>query len=117
MQPASHPSRRGIRVNALKGLSWKSLVGGVLLLGMGAALGSSVWRPAEASSAPTEKSTSTSPDLLEVEVIHPHPGGVARETTQPGSVQAYRSAELFAKVSGYLDELAVDIGSRVSKGQ
>jgi RND family efflux transporter MFP subunit len=43
-------------------------------------------------------------------------GEFNRTTTQPGTVQAFESAELFAKVSGYLKEQKVDIGDRVKNG-
>jgi HlyD family secretion protein len=40
-----------------------------------------------------------------------------RTTNQPGSVSSYQYADLYAKVSGYLNEQSVDIGDRVEKGQ
>jgi HlyD family secretion protein len=51
-----------------------------------------------------------------VEVVKPQPGGMDRTTTQPGSVQAYETVQLYAAVSGYLKTLNVDIGSKVKKG-
>jgi RND family efflux transporter MFP subunit len=44
-------------------------------------------------------------------------GEVRRSTSQPGTVQAFESAEIFAKVSGYLKERKVDIGDRVKQGE
>ncbi len=55
--------------------------------------------------------------VVRVDVVPPTAGGIERETTQPGSVIAYESAELFAKVSGYLKTQSVDIGSRVQQGE
>jgi HlyD family secretion protein len=52
-----------------------------------------------------------------VDVVLPRVGGVVNSTTQPGSVEAYNSANLFAKVSGYLEQQPVDIGDRVKEGQ
>jgi RND family efflux transporter MFP subunit len=52
-----------------------------------------------------------------VTVIHPRKGALARLTTQPGSVQAFESVQLFAKVSGFLKSQSVDIGDRIKKGQ
>src|SRR5690242_4995701 len=43
-----------------------------------------------------------------VKVISPTAGGLERSTTQPGSVHAFKYAELFAKVSGYLKNQYVD---------
>lgn len=54
---------------------------------------------------------------VKVDVVKPHQGGLERNRTLPGSVHAYESAELFAKVSGYLSKLTVDIGDRVKSGQ
>src|SRR5262249_39393538 len=50
-------------------------------------------------------------------VEHPRPGGLARVSEMVGSVHAFESADLYAKVSGYLDRQDVDIGSLVKKGQ
>ncbi len=52
-----------------------------------------------------------------LEVVRPSVGGVVSSTTQPGSVEAYNYANLFAKVSGYLRTQSVDIGDRVKEGQ
>jgi RND family efflux transporter MFP subunit len=52
-----------------------------------------------------------------VQVAYPRKGGVERTTTQPGSVQAFESVDLYAGVSGYLKTQTVDIGDRVQKGQ
>lgn len=51
-----------------------------------------------------------------VEVVHPRAGGIRRVCTQPGSVEPFESADLYARASGYLAEQTVDIGSRVKKG-
>lgn len=52
-----------------------------------------------------------------VEVVRPEPGGIQRVCSQPGTVEPFESAELFAKASGYLTEQVVDIGSLVKKGE
>jgi RND family efflux transporter MFP subunit len=54
---------------------------------------------------------------VHVQVKYPRKGGVERSTTQPGSVQAFESVDLYAGVSGYLKAQTVDIGDRVTKGQ
>jgi RND family efflux transporter MFP subunit len=53
---------------------------------------------------------------LSVTCVLPHSGGMTRTSTQPGSVQAFETVELFAGVSGYLKEQTVDIGDTVKKG-
>jgi HlyD family secretion protein len=55
--------------------------------------------------------------VFSVEVVRPTRGGIERTTVQPGSVQTFEGAKLFAEVSGYLKTLNVDIGDRVKRGQ
>jgi multidrug efflux pump subunit AcrA (membrane-fusion protein) len=40
-----------------------------------------------------------------------------RTTSQPGTLQAFDSADVYARVPGYLKALTVDIGSRVKTGE
>src|SRR5262245_40424653 len=54
---------------------------------------------------------------VRVETVFPTQGGIERTTVQPGTLQAFESAALYAEVSGYLKTQTVDIGSRVEKGQ
>ena len=56
------------------------------------------------------------PAPVEVEVVSPQPGGIDRVCVQPGTIEPFESADLYAKVSGFLDEQMVDIGSRVKRG-
>lgn len=80
--------------------------------------------PSEASDArdsiaaadkPTDN-TSVSGTPVRIETVKPQKGGLERTTTQPGTVIAFESAQLFAKVSGYLKSQEVDIGDRVHRG-
>ena len=52
-----------------------------------------------------------------VETVHVAPGGIVRTSTQIGTVQPFKEADLYAKISGYLKELHVDYGTRVKEGQ
>jgi RND family efflux transporter MFP subunit len=52
---------------------------------------------------------------LRVKVVHPKEGGVERLVRRPATVQAFDFADLYAKVSGYLENQQVDIGSKVKK--
>jgi RND family efflux transporter MFP subunit len=54
--------------------------------------------------------------VIPVKVIHPHKG-IERVSTQPGSIQAWESVRLFAKVPGFLKWQKVDIGDRVKDGE
>ncbi len=55
--------------------------------------------------------------LSVVEVVHPKAGGIDRVCVQPGTLEPFEAADLYAKVSGFLAEQWVDIGSRVKAGQ
>lgn len=55
--------------------------------------------------------------VAQVTVVKPMPGGVERTTSQPGTVHAFESEEVYAKVSGFLIQQKVDIGTRVKKGE
>lgn len=52
-----------------------------------------------------------------VQVTQPHREAVARTLSLPGSVEAFEKAKLYAKVAGYLEQIHVDIGDQVKKGQ
>jgi RND family efflux transporter MFP subunit len=56
-------------------------------------------------------------EAVAVRVVKPQGGGIERATEQPGTVRAFDFEELYAKVSGYLKNQKVDIGSKVKKGQ
>ncbi len=67
------------------------------------------------TAAAAEESAAAAP--VSVEVAAPRPGGIERVCVQPGTVEPFESADLYAKVSGFLAEQTVDIGSRVQRGQ
>ena len=52
-----------------------------------------------------------------VNVVEPARRDFELVSTQPGTAEAFYEADLGAKVSGYVSELKVDIGTRVKKGQ
>jgi HlyD family secretion protein len=53
---------------------------------------------------------------VRVTVVSPRKGGLPRITTLPCAAHWFESADLFAKVPGYLKTQAVDIGSKVKQG-
>jgi RND family efflux transporter MFP subunit len=53
---------------------------------------------------------------VRVDVIKPRAGGLARQTIQPGTIDAFETVDLYAKVSGFLKTQRVDIGSPVKQG-
>ena len=67
-----------------------------------------------------EESTDQEPELqnpkIPVKVVHAKKGLAQRLSTQPGSIQAWESVHLYAKVPGFLKKQSVDIGDHVKKG-
>ena len=64
-----------------------------------------------------DEGETAAPTTISVEVLHPFKGKMERTTTQPGTVQAFESVQLYSAVSGYLQKQTVDIGDHVNKGQ
>jgi HlyD family secretion protein len=64
----------------------------------------------------TDAAAAASSDPV-VAVVSPEVKTIRRTTTQPATVHAYHEAQIFAKVSGYLDQLKVEIGQTVSKDE
>ena len=97
---------------------WLWISAGIVCVAIGAAYamfgGQEAAEAANSEEKPSRSQQAAS--AVEVEAIHPTTGGLLRTTTQPGSVIPDKSAELFAKVSGYLQEQSVDIGSEVKEG-
>ncbi len=52
-----------------------------------------------------------------VMVVRATANTAARHITLPGTIQAYLSAPLYARVSGYVKQWNADIGAKVTKGQ
>jgi membrane fusion protein (multidrug efflux system) len=52
-----------------------------------------------------------------VRLVTPEPHAFMLSSTQPASAEAFYEADLGAKVSGFVSELSVDVGSRVRAGQ
>lgn len=75
--------------------------------------GSSDSPPAAAQPAASDQSSRS----LHVEVVRPTVGGLTRSISEPGTVKAFQYADLYAKVSGYLEVQNVDIGDAVKKGE
>jgi HlyD family secretion protein len=69
-----------------------------------------------ASTGDVDNSSSRTP-AVPVHVARPQQGGVARTVTRPASVHSFAYAKLITKVSGYLQDQQVDIGSEVKQGQ
>jgi HlyD family secretion protein len=125
-QPVEKPAvQRGLAPSTRRGGGWR---GKLLILLIAAGLAGIAYYMAtvgtdRTSTTPLEKPTphgekATDGSLLpRVEVVKPSRGGMERTTQQPGTVHAFEFAQLYAKVSGYVQELKVDRGSRVKKDE
>ncbi|HVL11551.1 MAG TPA: hypothetical protein VM529_03245, partial [Gemmata sp.] len=80
---------------------------------------------ARGTPSPPEAPAAKTAGPVAVEVATPRAGGIDRVCVQPGTVEPAESAELYAKVAGYLAEQDilvdgkkrhVDIGTRVKAG-
>lgn len=103
--------------------SWAiGLVIASLLLAAAAWRSKSQGEVSQVGDAAQEPESSVPPDSarsskIRVDVIRPHVGKMARSETEPGTVDAFDFANLYAKVSGYLKVQNVDIGSVVKTGE
>jgi RND family efflux transporter MFP subunit len=85
----------------------------VTVLGLGAIVGIRALAFKELSPEPAREDHSAIP----VEVIKPERKTIQHSLVIPGSFSAFEEATLFAKVSGYLRSISVDIGDAVRRGQ
>jgi RND family efflux transporter MFP subunit len=67
--------------------------------------------------APGENQTAASSAVVRVTAGKPQRKTLRLETSQPGQIDAFEEAPIQPKVSGYVDEVFVDIGDRVEKSQ
>jgi len=56
-------------------------------------------------------------DTPTVMLVKAQKGKLTSQITVPGELQAYQQTDLYAKISGYVKTLLVDIGSQVHQGQ
>src|SRR5258705_5268541 len=99
-------------MNFMSRMGIKALV--VVVVGLGAG-GIVAERRLAASPSPVNSTKADS--LLRVEVVHPRRVTVAQRLQTNATLEAFEEADLFAKVSGYLSEVRVDIGDHVKAGQ
>src|SRR5258705_3198576 len=86
----------------------------VVMVGLGAG-GIVAERHLAASPLPVNSTNADSPPR--VEVVRPRRVTVAQRLQTNATLEAFEEADLFAKVSGYLSNVRVDIGDHVKAGQ
>src|SRR3981081_2789108 len=86
----------------------------VVVVGVGAG-GIVAERHLVASPSPVNTTRAESPPR--VEVVRPRRATLAERRQTNATLEAFEEADLFAKVSGYLSDVRVDIGDQVKAGQ
>jgi RND family efflux transporter MFP subunit len=68
-------------------------------------------------SPPPSKATAAADRTPRVDVINPRRAAIAQRLQSNATLEEFEEADLYAKVSGYLSQVAVDIGDRITAGQ
>src|ERR1700716_1282074 len=86
----------------------------IVVVGVGAAGIVAEWQLA---AAPSPVNSTKADNPPRVDVVHPRRATVAQRLQTNATLEAFEEADLFAKVSGYLSDVRVDIGDHVKAGQ
>jgi RND family efflux transporter MFP subunit len=62
-------------------------------------------------------SATGAPSVVRVSIVKPERATIRRMTEEPGQIQAFETTPIYAKLAGYVDRVAVNIGAKVKKGQ
>src|SRR5438046_3190811 len=106
--PKSASLRRRLPFSNLPCLCASSLLGaGLFILGLlcGCRRSNSGTEPGKAAASPRS-----------VQIVHAHPGEIARSITLPAEIKAYQQATLYAKVGGCLKPITVERGNAIKPG-
>src|SRR5258705_8047229 len=86
----------------------------VVMVGLG---GGGIVAERHLAAAPLPVNSTNADSPPRVEVVRPRRVTVARRLQTNATLEAFEEADLFAKVSGYLSDVRVDIGDHVKAGQ
>lgn len=92
----------------------KTLMRGTIISAAVVAISNLSSLPLRASDPDPNKTGQAKP--VQVIVTKPQRRSLTRDLRMPATLMAYQSAALFAKTSGYIESIAVDIGDRVQQG-
>src|SRR4051812_7056982 len=87
-----------------------------VVVGVGAAGIVADWDLAASPSSRSRVSPWKPDNLPRVEVVRPRRATVAQRLQTNATLEAFEETDLFAKVSGYLSDVRVDIGDHVKAG-
>ncbi len=88
----------------------------IALLGAGVVLAAAALLQSQARERPVPDGGVDGNDARKVEVVTPQRQAMARTLDVPATLEAFEQADLYAKTSGYVAEVRVDIGDRVRAG-
>jgi RND family efflux transporter MFP subunit len=112
--PATEPDRIPTKTRRLRG--GQRLAAGVLLL-LCAALGIGFWQHYRLHAQVIETAEQRRNFIPNVRTAPVRASDSTMAVTWPGTTEAFDAADIYAHVSGYITERAVDIGDHVKKGQ
>src|SRR5712672_2348 len=86
----------------------------VVVVGVGAA---AIVADRHLAASPSPVNSTKADSAPRVDIVHPRRVTVAQRLQTNATLEAFEEADLFAKVSGYLSDVRVDIGDHVKAGQ
>ena len=89
----------------------------VLLVVVGVGAGGIAGERQHLAASPSPMNSTKVDYAPRIEVVHPRRATMAQRLQTNASLEAFEEADLFAKVSGYLSDVRVDIGDHVKAGQ
>src|SRR5262245_3386466 len=93
-----------------------ALLGGSMLLLLAGGLGIGGWRHYQAARDTAAATKQVVTAVPEVRVAAVRPSGSIMSVTLPATTTAFEAANIFARISGYIEKRYVDIGDRVKAG-
>jgi RND family efflux transporter MFP subunit len=88
-----------------------------VLMGVAALAAGAIVAQRNMAAAPPPAKSTAADSRPRIEVVHPRRVTVAQRLQTNATLAAFEEADLFAKVTGYLSDVRVDIGDHVKAGQ
>ncbi len=91
---------------------------GAVLIALGlSALAAGCGQATSADPLARDEAATAGENVPRIATVRVEQEDIAQTIEMPGTVEGYETADLYAKVGGYLEEIRVDIGDEVTKGQ